>query len=64
MTMVQEETDDDLKEAMAISLTSFEVPSTSSLLAQGEGHLKNADSSNSEGLMKEDRDVIFSEEHS
>ncbi|KAM3410812.1 hypothetical protein ACQJBY_002811 [Aegilops geniculata] len=61
MTMMQEESDDELKAAIAISLMPFEAPATSSQPAQDERNLINKDttmeepgSSNSEGLMKED----------
>lgn len=64
MTMMQEESDDELKAAIAISLMPFEAPGTSSLPAQEERNLKSAlgkDTSmeepvwsNSEGPVEED----------
>ncbi|KAE8805919.1 ataxin-3 [Hordeum vulgare] len=64
MTMMQEESDDELKAAIAISLMPFEAPWTSSLPAQEERNLKSAlgkDTSmeepvwsNSEGPVEED----------
>ena len=57
MTMMQEEGDDDLKAAIAISLMPFEAPATSSHPTQEEGistTMARTSSGNYEGLVEED----------